>query len=660
MILRLIAMLGVLTCTPFFAVASDNDAASSINSMTKAKMGSKDSITNNIVNPLSGSGELSSMNDKSKFTFKLSTCDASETLFKVLTQPLSSGKLKLVSITQDTTTGGELNEYFNVNKDVDIVCSNGFMTCSDVDNFATCNSYLWSTTGGSTAIGITQTGMGDLGGCYCISGKCGRQLAWRNMDEILTDVGSGIAHALAAANPYYTMSGVIVDGTTVTVTGGDPTCAATTSSDLVTSTDKDTLLSFNNDQSKLTSSAESATKTNTAYELLTGGSLNPQETAEVRSCTVTRSPALDAVSLKDIITFDSGEGGVQTCGNDCIQLVLGKVGDNYWKGNCKIFEVSSRFYIKDKTRIKSADLIRAKFDDWIQINLNDNYIWSGPYNNWTGTGGIPGKCELETEWDKYPNKSFLDKIENGSENFKIRVMVGGKGEGYAYAKLTADLTCKDKGQDLDVISDTCKVYQADPDCTLEEENVDGVTTYSSGAITGLSPITQTKNISEDMCQISIQRPWFKKTRKYRCNVKTNSDLTNIITRSKTIHDSTTATSYQDLQFTNSGTVKDSGKLNFSAITSVGTCAKVCKVRKPVYPDVTLQGVDVGVVKPDHYDISYRDCSVVGDTCPLSDGEEVVTQCQCSNDFAEATALMQVMRMAGQDMICSTGEKNSPN
>jgi hypothetical protein len=43
-------------------------------------------------------------------------------------------------------------------------------------------------------------------------------------------------------------------------------------------------------------------------------------------------------------------------------------------------------------------------------------------------------------------------------------------------------------------------------------------------------------------------------------------------------------------------------------------------------------------------------------CPAGDGEEIITDCQCVNEFAEAAAIMQTLRLGAQDMICSDGTK----
>ena len=38
------------------------------------------------------------------------------------------------------------------------------------------------------------------------------------------------------------------------------------------------------------------------------------------------------------------------------------------------------------------------------------------------------------------------------------------------------------------------------------------------------------------------------------------------------------------------------------------------------------------------------------------GEEIVIDCQCINEFAEAATVIQTLRLAGKDNICSSGQK----
>ncbi|WGZ96890.1 hypothetical protein QJQ59_01180 (plasmid) [Klebsiella michiganensis] len=42
--------------------------------------------------------------------------------------------------------------------------------------------------------------------------------------------------------------------------------------------------------------------------------------------------------IAGILSHNSGPANIQSCGDGCIELWVGTVGDNYWSGKCKIFE----------------------------------------------------------------------------------------------------------------------------------------------------------------------------------------------------------------------------------------------------------------------------------------------------------------------------------
>ncbi len=115
-------------------------------------------------------------------------------------------------------------------------------------------------------------------------------------------------------------------------------------------------------------------------------------------------------------------------------------------------------------------------------------------------------------------------------------------------------------------------------------------------------------------------------------------------------------------FSNGQVTYGSGELFWPDMPTVGPCINMCKTRKAkTTPDMSISGqVDknnnAGVVK---YDNFYYECDT-GNTCPSGPGEEIVKACQCLNEFAEASAIMQVMRQAGQDMICTSGTQKKPD
>jgi len=86
------------------------------------------------------------------------------------------------------------------------------------------------------------------------------------------------------------------------------------------------------------------------------------------------------------------------------------------------------------------------------------------------------------------------------------------------------------------------------------------------------------------------------------------------------------------------------------------CIPVCRVKvnlsvKEMQAKVELNPTPRALYK-------YLPCESVGGQyiCPYSpeDGEEIVSPCNCASHFSEAITAIQAMRLAGQDMICSSG------
>ncbi len=57
-----------------------------------------------------------------------------------------------------------------------------------------------------------------------------------------------------------------------------------------------------------------------------------------------------------------------------------------------------------------------------------------------------------------------------------------------------------------------------------------------------------------------------------------------------------------------------------------------------------------------YEFYYKACE--GSVCPLVEGEDLVKDCQCINEFADASVIMQTLRLGGRDFICSSGTKSA--
>ncbi|EOF5934029.1 conjugal transfer protein TraN [Salmonella enterica] len=641
-------------------ITASKDIAGSISSTVKGKTSNASRLNESQIRPVSGENNMKTYDGKTAFDGK-AVCKGSSEFMRMLVQPTTNGNLKLLNIMQDTDMNGSLDITTSPGWDISVVCSNGFQTCSDANNAATCTSWAWVADPKSYQLGRKNVAMTDLGGCYCINNSCGSNLAWNNLGQILNDLGGGASQALSRANPWFTLSQIKVDGVSASFVGGDTaSCSIGDSEGFFGTADGKKILNYKDNYNAMKTDAESNKNTSSAYKSITTGSLNPNEQYDLKSCSVTRNVPLEEVKLNEIIAFDGGEGTVQQCGTDCLQLVMGKIGNNYWDGYCKYYEVESKFFVKKPDRIKSATLIEVQYDDWMQMWVSDKVVWNGPHGNWTDMGPVPGSCQQNTSWKQNPNldfKQYLNK--EGPVTFKLRVEVYDGGEGYARVNLKADLSCK---EGKDYISNTCTAYEQDKECQLVEEAVDGVKTFTGGINTGLIPLAQTQVLQGNFCSVPVKRDWFKKNRTYRCNKKTSFNFDNIIERKAYIDKTVTPGDYKDKMFNNGKVSYGAGELFWPDMPKVGDCINMCKTRKPKQtPDMAVSGqVDKnnksGVIK---YDNFYYECDATN-KCPAEPGEEVIKACQCLNEFAEASAIMQVIRQAGQDMICSSGNPKKPD
>jgi conjugal transfer mating pair stabilization protein TraN len=138
-----------------------------------------------------------------------------------------------------------------------------------------------------------------------------------------------------------------------------------------------------------------------------------------------------------LLRIVGGEGGVQSCGQGCLDVYVGRVGDNYWNGHCAIHEQEVRIRIDNGAAIQSAVLAEARWDDYLQIRIGGERLWQGPNQNFPPE--TDGPCELGTSWVQTPNVDLTSRFQqNGLLEFLLRVSVTNGGEGYARIRIMYD------------------------------------------------------------------------------------------------------------------------------------------------------------------------------------------------------------------------------
>ncbi len=131
-------------------------------------------------------------------------------------------------------------------------------------------------------------------------------------------------------------------------------------------------------------------------------------------------------------------------------LTVGTIADNYWPGNCGVYDRTTTFKITHKDKIKEFTLQRVGFDDYMSITLNDHLIFVGPDGGnklevatvgsrfWrhqvVDNGSGYRSCERGISWDQWPNIDLRAYLKEGENIIKTRVIVGGVGEGWMQIK----------------------------------------------------------------------------------------------------------------------------------------------------------------------------------------------------------------------------------
>ncbi len=642
----------------FPSYSGDNDATTT-NTAVRDYTKSGEDINNNLTRPMMSTDPITTF-DGSTFSAQMA-CPSSQAYLELLIAPGGSGDITTFNLQQDTDLDGSYDYMYSPSFGVSGICANGIISC-EAGTWNNCQAYQWNVSTTTKQATLIATGLSALGGCYCVNNSCGASLVMTHLSSTLGDLAGGVVAKLSSLDPTFSISKVDVAGPVITYYGqnsGDCGMIGTGGQE-----------SFFSDPVSMPAVASSTATLDSMFNLVSTSAAATDSDYTKRACTVSRTIGLDEVTLDDIIMYNGGSGSISTCGMGCMQLVLGTVGDNYWGGTCSLNKHDVSFWVSQPERIISATIINAQFDDHIQISDNDTLLYAHD-SAWTDTddASYPPStfwfpltnpptpyCERGTSWNVNPGVDFTRQIKvPGAHNFKIRVAVSEGGEGYAYAQVMVDEACYLRPE---VVTNTCTVYETDDRCRLAQETVDGVEIYRNFNPTGLIPLPNTKTIVGSICTKNVEKPWWLKERVYHCNNTRSFDFTNVFERSERIRTTATASGYDDYRLDESTGewIEDTANtLAMPTLTPVAPCIQACKTAK------TIEANDVaglGVTEDNRtmsttIENAYYECNAEG-VCPAGTDEIITTACQCMNNFAEATAIMQSMRLAGRDMICTSG------
>ena len=640
-------------------IQNAKSAASSVGSDFLNKYGSKEGIRTNISNPATSSTtQMTTLDNSISFSGQL-TCPSSSQFLEVFVQPSSTGDLSTVIVSQDTNFDGTLDYSYGVPVLVSGVCANGVISCN-AGTWEFCKYYRWvaDTTGRAV---LTDATPKELGGCYCINNSC--NLVWQNLDVILKDLGGGVAGAVQAVKPQYSVSQVEIEGTSIKYYGQKSgSCGSTTTGTGTSSPeqyyDNWGLISSDVSTEVINQSADPESY----YNLIVNSTAAQQNPSELKTCVIDRLLGTNYYGCTEPSPSYAG-GSSQcsahstSCGTNCIEVKAG-----LWT-NCGTTSFSFVLSPEDMNSITDVILHGWDFDDdgSFVLSINGHYLVNHPGSgdNWNpcrGTGGCT-----------YNVKPYIQAGTN-----TVTVSAGANADCHSWCawlavKLIYTPMCPVSGYSCyglpskccvpqESINDQCQTLDNDPDCKLKEETVDGVKTYKNFNPTGLVPEPSCKNTCD--ATVEVCRDWWHKERTYLCTSKA-FDFTDAQKRMEkittTTSDNLTSMSYQDLRKDENGNwITESNKVKLPERPRGEACEMACKTRKLVEDtQASMAGMkEQYQTNSTSYDYFYRLC--VNNTCPVEPGEEIIKNCQCINEFAEASAVMQSLRMAGQDVICSDG------
>ena len=620
--------------------------------------GSKDGLKQNISTPMTNNAtEMRTVDGSQSFSAALSGPSSSQFL-QILIQPGPTGDLATVMVAQDTTASGRFDYTFNVGVPVSGVCANGFISCSP-GTWVGCQPYSWSSDLAGR-LSIVPVGISSLGGCYCINDSCaveGSSLAFANSSILLKDLGGGAVGSIHAADATVMITDVKTDLMSITYYGQiikKSNTAVATMPSLQASASVAQAQSYYSNWGQISNDAGALVMTqaadpNSPYSLLNNASSSYQ--TATKTCSIIRS---GKVATRE--TSLSSTGFATSC-----------VDNNTYVKIVQPDEHSYTFMFAG-TGPSGLDSIGLNCDekDWIPlITVSPSAPPTDGASQWkltaatfvadmSGTGCTKGNISL-------------DAIINGTGN----------------AEKTPSSCGNDGAQTLDInwsylfkyliesyqeaVNDGCSLLERDSKCRLQAENIDNVVTVRGYNSTGLAPLANCQSFPSQVGEnYLVCRPWWSKSRTYVCQTKPydfESVKKRFISVNSTAKDTGTSLEYTDNRqdLVTGSWSTSSNSFNIPVRDKGSDCEPACKIKR-AFVD-TQVGVS-GVLSNDRtpggastFDTIYAAC--VDNLCPVQAGDAIMQDCTCVNEFGQAATIMQLMRKAGGDEICSSGTPSKP-
>ncbi|MDF1556162.1 MAG: hypothetical protein P1P84_24035 [Deferrisomatales bacterium] len=635
------------------------DAASDAYGQVHSAFGQKEALRQSATLPLTSTGTpMETLDRGTSFTTQLSA-PTSEAYLTVLAQPAGTGDLQGVQLSQDTDWDGAADFTFTVPFWVSGVCANGVIGCQP-GTWSSCRFHEW-VADASGRVGLREGSASSLGGCYCVNNDCGSNLVWTNLALVLKDLGGGAVGAAQAARPDFSVSEVRVEPPTITYYGQQVGSAAPGPATAVTQQ------RYYRDAPALEADAQAEFLTQSGdpeslYTLTYGAMSRAGTGASVSVCTVERSVTLEEVTLADILEDRGGTEGAFTpsvdpvSGQTYLRWILGRYTTSSWMPDNSIVDQTRELFIARPASVTGAVLTEVRADDTTLVVLDGTIVFGQPgLCDYDGTG-----CSRTAgNTTSTPNLDLTAIFQNpGLLQGNARVFVGNNGEGYAVFRIDVEETC----EPVEAVANACAGLEANPDCSVQDETVDGVVTVQNGNPTGLIPLGETRTLTGGSCVLAVTPAWWRKERTYLCADGATFDFSDAEERLGSIEDSAVfgagTLTYTDRRRDGTGAwVVEDGAIAVGLTPAASECELACKTRRPRENTQVGSTGHVADQRLDTagYDFYYKSCGPDA-ACPLEVGEELLTPCQCIDEFAEAATVLLSLRAAQEDLICSDGTR----
>lgn len=212
-------------------------------------------------------------------------------------------------------------------------------------------------------------------------------------------------------------------------------------------------------------------------------------------------------------------------------------------------------------------------------------------------------------------------------------------------------------------------------CALDAEYIceygggNCVNTVRNGVLTGLSPLPQSTTLI-DSAQVAWQftttgsainyisninngvlvngtNVWWLIKREFVCDSTNSYDSTPGLDRAASIKGSV-INNGDSMSYLDGQTVS----VDVHKAQNTGNCEMGCKVTIDSKNHQNTTATSTWEYNKNTSDIVTYYKSCINGACPIESGETLIQDCQCLNDFTKSASMMQSMRNASKDMICS--------